>query len=175
VAANQFFTDDQNLADLVSHMPEDDQRRFNAYGHFRVEAVFIDRIFIIYKPTGLTSTGRHRPPEILTTVKVTDFSGNARYGCTATLEDVEHSQQLQVTHVPRRMFNYPIYVSIPPRVLLRWDARRLADDRVWRSLSFALLIKTKNKSSFFSKGNVYAETPIKFKELYPEVNGQFKF
>jgi hypothetical protein len=115
--ANTFFTDEANLAELVSHMPEDDRNRFNNYGHFRVEAVFIDRIFIVYKPTGLTTSGRHKPPEILTTVKVTDFSADARYGCKATLVDQEHGgQELQVTHVPRRVFNYPVYVSIPARL-----------------------------------------------------------
>jgi hypothetical protein len=173
--ANTFFTDEANLAELVSHMPEDDRNRFNNYGHFRVEAVFIDRIFIVYKPTGLTTSGRHKPPEILTTVKVTDFSADARYGCKATLVDQEHGgQELQVTHVPRRVFNYPVYVSIPARLNLRWDAR-LVGDRVWRSLSFAFLIKTKNKSDFYSKGNVYFESPNRFRALYPEVNGKFSF
>ena len=48
-------------------------------------------------------------------------------------------------------------------------------DRVWRSLSFAVLIKTKNRSDFYSKGNTYLETPNTFKRLYPSVTGQFVF
>jgi hypothetical protein len=134
--ADSYLSDQQNLADLVARMPEEDRNRFNGYGHNRVEAVFVDRIFIVYKPTGLTRNGHHRPPEILN--------------------------------------NYPIYESVPSRLQLRWDARHVGNE-IRRSLSFALLIKTKNKSSFYSMGNVYAETPRVFKELYPEVNGQFTF
>jgi hypothetical protein len=172
--AGQFYSDEENLAELVTHMPEEDQHRFNNYGHFRVEAVFVDRVFIVYKPTGLLANKRHREPEILTTLKVTDFGVEVRNGCYAVLTDAESGQEMTVTHVPRRVFGYPIYVSIPPRVTLRWDCR-LVSGRPWRSLSFALLIKTKNKADFYSKGNTYMETPNKFAQLYPSVTGKFTF
>jgi hypothetical protein len=81
-----FFTDEQNLAELVSHMPEEDQHRFNNYGHFRVEAVFLDRLFIVYRPTGLTPGGQHRDPEILNFIKVIDFGVEPRNGCYAVLK-----------------------------------------------------------------------------------------
>lgn len=171
---SDFFSDEENLADLVTHMPEDDQRRFNNYGHFRVEAVFINRIFIVYKPTGLTPSGRHNPPEILNLVKVIDFGVDIRNGCYATIEDQNMHQQLNILHVPRKVYGYPIFMSIPAKLQLRWDGRRQGD-RVWRSLSFAVLIKTKNRSDFYSKGNTYLETPNTFKRLYPSVTGQFVF
>gem|GEM_PF-2638293 len=174
MAANQFLSDDDNLAELVSHMAEEDQRRFNNYGHFRIEAAFIDRVLIVYKPTGLLANKRHREPEILTTVKILDFGVEPRDGCYATLQESKDNREMTLGHVPKRLFGYPIYVSIPPRVTLRWDAR-MVNDRVWRSLSFALLIKTKNKADFYSHGNVYAETPLNFKRLYPGVIGEFKF
>jgi hypothetical protein len=172
--ADSYLSDQQNLADLVARMPEEDRNRFNGYGHNRVEAVFVDRIFIVYKPTGLTRNGHHRPPEILNTIKVIDFRADPYDGSVVTLVDDKCAQELKVGHVPKRLYNYPIYVSVPSRLQLRWDARHVGNE-IRRSLSFALLIKTKNKSSFYSMGNVYAETPRVFKELYPEVNGQFTF
>ncbi len=156
--ASEFFSEDQNLAELVSHMPPDDQRRFNKYGHFRVEAAFKDRVLIVYRPTGLTPAGQHREPDILTTVRVIDFSVDLREGCKMTLRDQQFDQEMVVGHVPKRLFGYPIYVAVPPRTILRWDVREV-DGRAWRSMSFAMLIKTRNRSSFYSKGNVYAETP----------------
>lgn len=172
--SKDFFTDEQNLAELVSRMPEEDRQRFNNYGHFRVEAVFINRIFIVYRPTGLNAVGQHREPEILTTVKVVDFGVEVRDGCYAVIQDQQTGQELTVTHVPKKLFGYPIYISIPPRVTLRWDCRTV-NGRPWRSLSFAMLIKTKNKSDFYSKGNTYVETPNEFKRLYPAVTGKFTF
>jgi hypothetical protein len=64
-----------------------------------------------------------------------------------------------------------VLVSIPPRLLLRWDAR-WHEGKIYRSLSFALLIKTRNKAEFSDAGNIYMETPNKFHELYPHLKQQ---
>ena len=175
MAGNEFFEDAQNVEDLVRHMPEDEQRRYRTYGDNRIEAAFINRVFIVYRPTGLTSeTKRHKEPEILTTIRVTDFSATARSGCVLTLEDQKHGQQMMVTHVPKQLFNFPIFVSIPPRLTLRWDARTVGESVV-RTMSFAMFVKMKNKADFYSKGNTYVSTPNEFLRLYPGVAGRFKF
>lgn len=171
---SEFFTDEQNVAELVSHMPEEDQRRFLNYGHNRVEPAFLNRVFIVYKPTGLLPGGQHRQPEILNLVKVIDFSVDPAEGCYVVLKDQTTQQELRIGHVPRRVYGYPVYMSVPTKLQLKWDARNVGN-RVWRSLSFALLVKTKNRSDFFSKGNTYLETPNTFKRLYPAVTGQFTF
>ncbi len=54
---------------------------------------------------------------------------------------------------------------------LRWDARQISEDKVWRSLSFAVLIKARNKADFHSKGNVYCETPNVLRRFYPDLEG----
>src|SRR5688572_10959321 len=136
-------------------MGEEDQRRFKSYGHNRIEAAFVNRVFIVYKATGLSAPGRHKDPEILSLVKVVDFNDNARNDGVVTLEENNQNQQLQVGHVPHKLFNFPIYVSVPSRMELKWDARRLEDGRVWRTLSFAMLVKTKNRSNFYSIANTY--------------------
>lgn len=175
--ANVFFDERQNLADLVTHMDEDDQRQFNSFGDLRLEAAFVNRVFIVYKPQGLTAPGKHKDPQVVTMVKIVDFSADARNGCKAVLRDEQHGQEMTITHVPRKVFNYPIYASIPARVELKWDARTLPEGRVWRSLSFAMLVKSKNKAGFYSQGNFYMESPNTFRKLYPDVTGrpQFKF
>lgn len=171
----EFFTDQENLAELVTHMPDEDQRRFNNYGHFRVESAFLDRQFIVYEPTGLSTDKLHLPPKILNLVKVIDFSVDPRNGCQVVLKEQQAQQELVIGHVPRRVYGYPIYMSVPAKLTLRWDGRSLESGRVWRSLSFAVLIKTKNKADFYSRGNVYFETPNRLRQLYPAVTGQFKF
>jgi hypothetical protein len=171
----EFFTDEQNLAELVSHMPEEEQKRFLNYGHNRIEPVFVDRIFVVYKATGLTASKQHKPPEILTTLRVKDFSVDSRNGAVVTIEDDTYKSELKIGHVPRKVFNYALYMSVPVRLQLKYDARNV-HGRVWRSLSFALLVKTKNRADFYSLGNTYAETPNKLRKLYPEAsNTKFTF
>lgn len=77
--------------------------------------------------------------------------------------------------MPRSVYDYPIYMSVPSKLSMRWDGRRLEDGQVWRSLNFAVLIKTKNKSSFYSMGNTYMETPNYFKAFFPAATGEFTF
>lgn len=172
--ATEYFDDEQNLADLVTLMPEKEQQLFNDYGHLRIEAVFLNRVFIVYQPTGLTPGGRHKEPDILTTIKVVGFEVDPHSGSRAVIEDQQTQEQLQLTHVPRKLLAHPVYMSVPPRVTLRWDAR-LVNGKVWRSLSFAILIKTRNKADFFSKGNTYVETPNTFRRLYPSIASTFTF
>jgi hypothetical protein len=164
---SDFFDVRENLADLVTHLPDEDQRRFQNYGHMRIESAFVDRQFIVYKPTGLTKGGQHNPPEILNVVKVVDFSVDPRNGCQVVLKEQQTEQELVVSHVPRRLYAYPVYMCVPAKLEVHWDARRLENWRVWRSLSFAVLVKTKNKSDFYSRGNTYLETPNSFGKLFP--------
>jgi hypothetical protein len=172
---SDYFTDDENLRELVTHMPEEDAHRFNKYGHLRIEGAFVDRVFVVYSPTGLTSANKHKAPEVLNIIKVIDFSVDARTGCQIVLKDEQTQQELVIGHVPRRVYAYHIYMSMPTNMTVPWDGRLLDDGRVWRSLSFAVLIKTRNRSDYYSKGNHYIETPNRLKQLFPEVMGEFTF
>jgi hypothetical protein len=103
-------------------MPDENQARFNNYGHFRVEAVFLDRVFIVYKPTGLTAGGAHKEPEILNLLKVVDFMVEPRNGATLVLREQNTSQELTLGYVPRRVFGYPIYMSVPAKPSITYGA-----------------------------------------------------
>lgn len=172
--STRYLDDDENMADLVEQMPPADQQKYLNYGHRRVEAVFVDRVFIVYKPTGLNAAKQHREPEILTTLRVTDFMADSVNGASSKLFDDKNAREMRVVAVPKKLFDFPIYISVPPRLQLRWDARRVGE-RIWRSMSFAFLIKTKNKADFYSMGNTYIETPNRFAELYPSVKGDWAF
>lgn len=59
-----------------------------------------------------------------------------------------------------------MYMRVPARLEVSWDGRRLESGKVRRSLSFAVLIQTKNMADFCSMGNTYLETPNRRKQLY---------
>lgn len=161
-----YYNDADNLADLTGQMPSEERSIFDKFGHLRVESAFIGRLFIIYRPTGLNPDKTHADPEILTTVRLQDFRCNSKDGSVAHVIDVMTGQSQEITHVPARLFHYPVYVSLPPFSKLRWDAR-MSGGKVKRSLSYALLVKTRNRSDFYSLGNTYCETPNDFKALFP--------
>ena len=170
----EFFSDEENMADLVSQMPEEDRTRYGNYGHNRIEPAFVDRIFIIYQPSDLNAAKQHIDPKIVTTIRVLDFSINSIDGAMVRVRDENFNSEQIITYVPKRLFKYQVFVSVPPRLVLKWDAHE-ADGHLHRSLSFALLVKTRNRATFYSKGNTYAESPGKFRELYPSVTGNLPF
>lgn len=88
-------------------------------------------------------------PKILTTVRVEDFGIDLKHGPWINLERKGESQR--VSAVPSLLFGQPVFVSVPPRLMLRWDARWHAG-RVYRSLQFGLLIKTANRAEVDERG-----------------------
>jgi hypothetical protein len=163
----RYLRDEENTADLVNQMPLREQRLYENFGHNRIEASFVGRLFVVYE-----AKGRGKLPVVLTTVKVEDFGVDLNKGPWAKVSDQRTKEEQVITPVPRVLFTYPVLVSIPPRLLLRWDAR-WHEGKIYRSLSFAMLIKTRNKAKFAEADNIYMETPNAFHDLYPHLKQEF--
>lgn len=163
-----YLGDDENIADLEARIKGHDREVYKAFGHLRVEPCFDSRLFIVYKPQGLTSDGLHKQPQVLTTLKVIDFYADAGTGSEVIIADLTTGQQMTLNHIPQRVFGYDLFMSVPPILRLRWGAR-IIDGETVRSLAYALLVKTKNRSDFHSFGVTYAETPNCFRDRYPSV------
>lgn len=164
--AFHYLSDDESTADLISQVPEEDKPAFDGFSHTRIEAVFDNRLFIIYKPQGLDGK-QHRDPQILTTIKVRSFDCSSQDGSAIEIEDLRTGQRQWISHIPARVFDYDLFMSVPPALRLRWDLRVSDDGRKARSLSYAVLIKAKNRSDYVSFGVTYAETPNRFREMFP--------
>lgn len=163
-----YLTEEASVQDLARRMESPDREECESFKHLKVEQCFIDRIFVVYKPQGLTQEGRHRDPIILTQVKVTGFRASAAAGAEIDLEDLATKQVMTVTYIPKRLFHYDAFVSVPPKMRVHWDAQSVRG-AVRRSMGFQLLTKVRAKSDFYSAGVTGVETPAKFRELYPEV------
>ena len=164
--AYPYLNEEDSIADLQSRITGDDRDVFHNFGHLRIEAAFDRRLFIVYRPTGLTREGNHRDPEILTTLKVLSFSVDSVKGASCRIEDQTTGAQQVLGYVPRRVFHYNLFMAVPPSLKLRWDAR-VWEKGIDRSLAYGLLIKTKNRSDYYSAGNTYVETPNRFRGLFP--------
>lgn len=171
---SNYLSDSENLSNLVTDMPAEEQTAFNSFGHLRAEAAFNGRLFILYRPSGLNPDKTHKAPEVLTTARFVDFKCDSAGGAVAKVVDVTTGQSQVVNHVPTRLFHYPIFVSIPPMCKVRWNAR-VVDGKTTRTLTYSLLVKARNRSDFFSFGNTYCETPNDFRALFPDFNLALNF
>lgn len=164
-----FLSEQKSLEDLFSRMISPDREICESFKSLKVEPAFVDRIFIVYKPTGLTREGAHRDPEILTQIKVTAFRCDDRKGAEVDLIDLSTHEVMTAGYIPRRLFNYDVFMSVAPRQRLNWDATWFQGS-IRRNLSFMLMMKVRSGSDNYSQGATGIETPVKFRELYPAVN-----
>ena len=168
-----YLTDEENLAELIAAMPEHEQAPFSEMGASRIEAAFKGRVLVLYKPNGLTKEGQHREPVVLTTVEFVDFLCDSSDGADFTIRDVRAGETMTIGHQPTRLFDYNVFLHIPLTYRMRYDARRV-DGGVQRSLVFPVSVYTRNRSSNYSAGVHYAETPNRFREMYPKVSLNLK-
>lgn len=164
-----YLSEAMSLEDLFKRMMSPDREICAAFQHMKVEQCFIDRIFVVYKPTGLNAKGLHRDPEVITQVKVTAFRANAATGTEVDLEDMVSHQVMTATYIPQRLFGYDAFVSVPPKQRLHWDAQNVRGG-IKRSMGFYLLMKVRTKADFFSAGVTAVETPASFRALYPDTD-----
>lgn len=167
----KYLSEAENTANLVSLIKENDKPAHTEFTHIRVEAVFDSRLFVVYKPTGLDGKV-HRAPEVLTTVKVLNYACSSEEGSSIEIEDMKTGERQVITHVPSRLFDYELFLSLPPALRVRWDVRDAGNGKMVRSLSYAVLIKSRNRSDWYSQGVTYTETPNRFRELFPTFDFQ---
>lgn len=164
-----FLEEDENFLDLASRVARSDLEDYESFKSLKKESAFDGRIFVVYKPRGLDARNRHRDPEILTTLRVLDFRAMSDHGAIVRIEDTTTGAVTELGYVPKRVFDYDLFMSVPPRMRLHWDAR-VVDGVMKRSMSYILLIKTKNRSDWFSAGVTYCETQRKINDLFPDLH-----
>lgn len=169
------YIEDRQLLDyLITRLPIEQQREFKSFKHLQREAAFLDRVFYVYTDQGSTSRGPN-DPIIRTTVRIIDFGLQPRGGFVATLRDDNTHTEIQVSHTPVRLWEYPIYLAIPTRQTVALDVKQLADGSLAEGVSFALLAKMQTHGEGHTAGSTCIASPKKFKALFPQVIQTFGF
>lgn len=158
-----YLSEKENIDDLLGRMPEDEREKYARYGHHRIMSAFVNRTFIVYR-----ANGKNKMPEVLARLNVVDFQISPD-GAFAIVENMDTGLRETITYVPRRVFDFPVFLALPPVMDVRYDAR-IENSKINRWVAFAVLAKTRNRADFYSSGNVYLETPNNFKRLYPNVS-----
>ena len=172
---SSYLTEEENQASLVQQIDLRDQAAFADMKASRIEAAFTGRLLILYKPVGLNADKTHRDPQIISALSFSDFFTDDREGADVVVKCLKNKESMTIGHIPTRMFDYDIFLQIPPVYRLRWDARRGGDGVEVRSLVYPLSVFTRNRSSYYSAGVTYVETPNRFRELFPGVKPNLSF
>ena len=171
---SSYLTEEENQAALVQQVDQRDQEAFSMMKASRIEAAFSGRFLIVFKPTGLNADKTHRAPEILTALNFSDFFADGHDGADFVVRDTRMGESMTIGHVPTRAFDYDLFLQMPPVFRLRWDARRGAKG-LDRSLVFPVNVFTRNRSNYYSAGVTYAETPNRFRDMFPGVTPDLNF
>ena len=156
----RYLTDQENLANLELQLSKEERKRYRELKPSRIEAAFLNRLFLVFSV-------EEGEPNIITTIKVTDFWINAKDGAVAVLEDLETGQEIEIDYAPIRLFEFDAFMSIPPISKIRWDARLDDDNIIRRNIVFPVLIAAKSRNGRMSSGGIYVETPKRFMEKFP--------
>lgn len=172
--ASQYLSEEDNLADLIDRIPGRDREVFKEFRCLTLQAAFDDRVFVVYQPQGLTERNEHRDPKILATLRVIDLACRSGEGCYVRLVNQDTGEEMALDYIPQRVFGFDVFMSIPPKMSLRWDGRVLEGrGAIRRSMSYPLLVKTRNRSDWYSAGVTYCESPNGFRKLFPKSNLTF--
>ena len=167
-------TEAESLQKLLSKMPPEDRLMFEEFGrgkptgHFRVEPVFIDRVFYMYQCSGKDRFGKQLPPKVCGLFRVINLHFTLDQGFAVTLLDELSNTKQVIGHKPTKLLGKPVFVSVPNSFTVRWNLLEVDGKETWDA-ALVLYIKCGNKSDFFSKGNYYLETPARMRSLYPEI------
>lgn len=161
----KYLDPEESQSELLTHLDEQTRQEYEGYGNNRIEAAFQDRVFIVYQATGRDGKNVQRPPDFIAKLRILSFIARDENGCVMRLLNEEKNQIEEIGHVPKKIFGFPIFISIPQSFTLKWDAHEHFG-RMQRTLSYVVYIKARNRADFFSRGNFYCETLNKMKELY---------
>ena len=167
--------EDRSYKALVNRMTPEDKELYETFGrgkptgHTRIEIMFIDRVLYVYECMGRGADQAQRPPKVLATVRVINFYHTLDRGSEIVVLNEVTNEKQTIGHMPVKLFGFPVFVSIPCSFTMRWNLINVNGCDQWDS-SWAVYVKAANKSEFFSKGNVYVESPKTMRMLYPKQN-----
>jgi hypothetical protein len=172
---SKYRTDEETFASLKAKMKASDAEEYENFKHIKIEAGFDDRVFAVYQLQETKKETDPPTPKILSIIRVTSFETDLRSGASVRLYDETSGIEMVVGYVPKKLFSYPIYISLPVNMLMRVGTQ-MQSGGVRQTFTFAMLFKCKDKAERYTPENFYVETPANLKKLFPIItNAPFKF
>ena len=153
---------------LASFIPSSDKPTYKKLKFSQLEGAFIGRTFIAYKAKGVNGDAPNRP-QIVTRFRVTDFCSNPETGSEAEIKDMSTGERVWVGHTPTRLWDYDLFMYIPPNVTLRWTMTE-HEGKTKHTLLFGLVTRMADRSETYADGKLFCLTPKRMWDLYPDLH-----
>lgn len=155
----KFLTDPEFFAQLTEKLNPDDKVVFDDTRHGRVETAVPGKELVVYRMQG-------RQPHVLSRVSIVDLLIDN--GATMEIIDLGTRERLVVGYSPCRLFDYPVFLSLPPSLTMRW---RVGFDDGRGFMSWPVYMRTQSRRHLREVGITYCETPKAFHEEFSTAAG----
>lgn len=149
------LTDPELFAQLTAHLSAANLAAFNQTRHARVETASPGKEFVVYQM-------QSRQPKILAQLSIVDLSIDDE-GASTEIIDLGTRERLVIGYGPQRLFEFPLFMSLPLSLTLRW--RVSADDGAG-FLAWPIYMRTQSRRHLREVGVVYCETLRAFHEEF---------
>lgn len=126
-----------NVADLVSKIRSEDLSVYQAMRHIHTEAAFVGRRFVCVE----TFRRRTSEPRMVGSFSIISFQCTDQEGSKVAMVHDQTNKMMTVGHVPTRLFHWPVFVSVPVYMGMKWDLKEYPNGNTIRTLLFGLAFK----------------------------------
>ncbi len=155
-----FLDDPESFDAIIDTMPAREQKEYRSYTALSLEAVFPNRVMVVYTLSG----GKPLNPELL---KFGDISVTRIRGPVFELECL--GKQFEIGLMPTRWKDRDVFLHVPQNFVFKWKGKKTTDSRTQFVPHYAVLIKTRSKEHLQVDQHTYCVTLNKFSERFPEV------
>lgn len=154
------LTDPEFFAQLTDLLSPEDKAIFDHTRHGRVETASTGKEMVVYRM-------QDRQPRILSQICIVDLSIDDG-GASTEIIDLGTRERLVVGYSPCRLFDYPIFLSLPPSLTMRW---RVGFDDGRGFMTWPIYMRTQSRRHLREVGVTYCETLKAFHEEFTTAAG----
>lgn len=149
------LTDPELFAQLIERLSDADKSAFQGTRHGRVETASPGKQLVVYHMQG-------RQPKVLAKISIIDLSIDED-GASTEIIDVGTRERLVVGYSPCRLFDFPVFLSLPSNLAVRW---RVASEGGKGFLAWPVYMRTQSRRHLREVGVTYCETLRSFHEEF---------
>lgn len=156
-----FLDDNESLRAIVDGLPAHLSREYWEMGALSKEALFPNRVMVLY-------TLRGGKPDAIELLKFGDITVTRIQG--PVVEVFSNRPPVEISVTPAKWFDRDLFMHVPQHFEFKWTGKRTPEGRVQFAPNYAMLFKTRSREHMQVEGHTYCVTLNKFRERFPGVD-----